>query len=136
VEETLRYLGVALGAERLEAAIKKSSGHKDAGKPAARKPAAAAAVMMVEEAQDNAVLDGENVNVPDFTGMSIAQALNAARKSGVAVLVEGSGRAVSQSLEPGVSVRGAPCRVAFQSSPPLVMAEAKPAAAKARRAVH
>jgi cell division protein FtsI (penicillin-binding protein 3) len=54
--------------------------------------------------------------VPDFTGMSIGEALQAARRSGLRVEVSGSGYAVGQSPGPGEARRGAACRVQF--SPP------------------
>jgi cell division protein FtsI (penicillin-binding protein 3) len=54
--------------------------------------------------------------VPDFTGMSVGEALTAARRAGLRVEVLGSGYAVGQSPGPGEARRGAACRVQF--SPP------------------
>ena len=54
--------------------------------------------------------------VPDFTGMSIAEVIDSARKRGLRLRVEGSGRAISQSPGPGPATREALCRVRF--SPP------------------
>jgi cell division protein FtsI (penicillin-binding protein 3) len=51
--------------------------------------------------------------VPDFTGMSIAEALDAARRAGLHLEVGGSGFATAQSPGPGAIHRGAACRVSF-----------------------
>jgi cell division protein FtsI (penicillin-binding protein 3) len=51
--------------------------------------------------------------VPDFTGMSIGEALEAARRAGLRVEVLGSGLATGQSPGPGEARRGAACRVVF-----------------------
>lgn len=51
--------------------------------------------------------------VPDFTGMSVAEALDAARRSGLRLEVYGSGLATAQSPGPGEARRGAACRVVF-----------------------
>jgi len=55
----------------------------------------------------------ERAAVPDFTGMSVGEALNAARRAGLRVEVTGSGVATAQSPGPGQSRRGASCRVVF-----------------------
>jgi cell division protein FtsI (penicillin-binding protein 3) len=51
--------------------------------------------------------------VPDFTGMSVGEALVVARRAGLRVEVLGSGYAVAQSPGPGEARRGAACRVQF-----------------------
>jgi cell division protein FtsI (penicillin-binding protein 3) len=51
--------------------------------------------------------------VPDFTGMSLAEALDAAKRAGLRLEVAGSGRATAQSPGPGEGRRGASCRVVF-----------------------
>ncbi len=51
--------------------------------------------------------------VRDFTGMSVGEALDAARRAGLRVEVMGSGTATAQSPGPGESRRGAACRVVF-----------------------
>ncbi|PID38483.1 MAG: penicillin-binding protein [Proteobacteria bacterium] len=53
------------------------------------------------------------VLVPDFTGMSIAEALSAARKAHLVLEVLGSGQATAQSPGPGPSRQGR-CRVSFR----------------------
>jgi cell division protein FtsI (penicillin-binding protein 3) len=58
----------------------------------------------------------QSSEVPDFTGMSIAETLLAAKKAGVRLEIVGSGYATAQSPGPGEARRGALCRVAF--SPP------------------
>jgi cell division protein FtsI (penicillin-binding protein 3) len=56
--------------------------------------------------------DGESA-VPDFTGMSLAEALQAARKAGLRLEIIGSGVATAQSPGPGAARRGAACKVSF-----------------------
>jgi cell division protein FtsI (penicillin-binding protein 3) len=51
--------------------------------------------------------------VPDFAGMSVAEALQAARRAGVRLEVVGSGRATAQSPGPGALRRGNLCKVSF-----------------------
>jgi cell division protein FtsI (penicillin-binding protein 3) len=51
--------------------------------------------------------------VPDFSGMSVSEALGAARVSGVRLEVHGSGIATAQSPGPGGARSGAACRVVF-----------------------
>jgi cell division protein FtsI (penicillin-binding protein 3) len=58
--------------------------------------------------------DGDGVAaVPDFTGMSLAEALSAARRAGLRLEISGSGIATAQSPGPGAARRGGACRVAF-----------------------
>lgn len=54
------------------------------------------------------------VRVPDFTGMSMAEALRAAHAAGVRIIPQGSGRATAQSPGPGPGAAGIVCRVAFR----------------------
>jgi cell division protein FtsI (penicillin-binding protein 3) len=60
------------------------------------------------------VMARPGITVPDFAGMSMGQAISAARTAGVVLVPEGSGRAVSQNPEPGWRPPGVKCRVAFQ----------------------
>jgi cell division protein FtsI (penicillin-binding protein 3) len=60
--------------------------------------------------------EGARSDVPDFTGMSVGEALDVARRVGLRVEVLGSGYATAQSPGPGAARRGAACRVVF--SPP------------------
>jgi cell division protein FtsI (penicillin-binding protein 3) len=57
---------------------------------------------------------GVTVAIPDFTGMSIGEAVRVAHKAGVELFPAGSGLAVSQSPRPGSAAAGTVCRVAFQ----------------------
>jgi cell division protein FtsI (penicillin-binding protein 3) len=52
-------------------------------------------------------------SVPDFTGMSMGEVLQAARRAGLRIEVLGSGLAVAQTPGPGEARRGAACRVQF-----------------------
>jgi len=51
--------------------------------------------------------------VPDFAGMSMAEALVAAKRAGVRLEIVGSGRATAQSPGPGALRHGAVCKVSF-----------------------
>jgi hypothetical protein len=60
----------------------------------------------------------ERIDVPDFTGMSLGQAIHAAHKSGVELAFDdpegrASGVALRQRPAPGPASRGVVCRVAF-----------------------
>jgi cell division protein FtsI (penicillin-binding protein 3) len=63
--------------------------------------------------QAGELADGQ-ISVPSFVGMSIGQAIRAAREAGVEIAAEGSGLAVAQSPPPGPRPRGALCRVSFR----------------------
>jgi cell division protein FtsI (penicillin-binding protein 3) len=54
------------------------------------------------------------VQVPRFVGMTVGEAIRAARQAGVELIPEGSGTAVTQSPGPGRRPRGAICRVSFR----------------------
>ena len=56
---------------------------------------------------------GDIVMIPDFAGMSVGQAIEAAREAGVKVTLEGSGRATEQFPAPGKAVKSITCRVTF-----------------------
>jgi stage V sporulation protein D (sporulation-specific penicillin-binding protein) len=53
--------------------------------------------------------------IPDFVGMTLGQAVRAARRAGVELVPDGSGIAATQIPAPGPAVRGVPCRVSFRS---------------------
>jgi cell division protein FtsI (penicillin-binding protein 3) len=61
-----------------------------------------------------AARSADQITVPSFVGMSIGQAIRAAREAGVDIAAEGSGLAVAQSPPPGPRPRGALCRVSFR----------------------
>jgi membrane peptidoglycan carboxypeptidase len=57
---------------------------------------------------------GSPVLLPDFAGMSMGEAIRAARKAGVELVPSGGGLAASQSPKPGPVPAGTVCRVSFQ----------------------
>jgi len=55
------------------------------------------------------------VAVPDFSGMSMGQAIRTARRVGLELTADGNGVAVAQSLQPvTTAARGSVCRVSFR----------------------
>ncbi len=109
--DALRWLGVP-PTEPLVAA-------KD---EAEKKPAKAVAPPTIYEPEDASepqpVVEEEaseapRRELPDFAGMSVAEALQAARRAGVRLEIVGSGRATAQSPGPGALRRGAVCTVSF-----------------------
>jgi hypothetical protein len=54
------------------------------------------------------------IALPSFAGMSVGEAIRAARRAGVEIAPEGSGLAVAQSPGPGPARRGVICRVSFR----------------------
>jgi cell division protein FtsI (penicillin-binding protein 3) len=86
-----------------------------------KKPAPAPEPPTVDDADDASeaqpvVDDGDGrarLEVPDFAGMSLAEALQAARRAGLRLEIEGSGRASAQSPGPGATRQGAVCKVSF-----------------------
>ncbi len=74
------------------------------------------------EEQDDPVIDGPptaerqlDATIPDFVGMTLGQAVRAARRAGIELVPAGSGIAATQTPAPGLGVRGMPCRVSFRS---------------------
>lgn len=131
-EEALRYLGIPPSAPL--AARKDKEKEKDKAEEAAAAAGAAAELddlsegtgfdlALVEEevsGADGAPAGSEGeagsdlVALPSFAGMSIGEAIRAARRAGVELAVEGSGIAVSQSPAAGQKPRGSVCRVSFR----------------------
>jgi membrane peptidoglycan carboxypeptidase len=75
-----------------------------------------------DEDEDGAAPDGQpaaerklDAAIPDFVGMTLGQAVRAARRAGVELVPTGSGIAATQIPAPGPGVRGMPCRVSFRS---------------------
>jgi cell division protein FtsI (penicillin-binding protein 3) len=58
--------------------------------------------------------EGVTIAIPDFSGMSIGEAVRTAHRAGVELDPSGSGLAVGQSPRPGPGSPGTVCRVAFQ----------------------
>lgn len=123
VDGTLRYLGVPPKAEA--PGTEHAAAHAHGGEPAEpRSPPPAIADVEAGHAGDGLDMDdfadiavdsADMVVIPDFTGMSIKQALDSARRAGIAVQVEGSGRAVRQAPPPGPAAWPGTCRIIFVS---------------------
>ncbi len=128
-EAALRYLGVAPVfapmAKAVKVAPKPAPTEAESDGPGLDEPASV--VAKEEDGADGAALAEEDesivtgadgastsVAVPDFTGMSMGEAIRAARKAGVELVPSGSGLAASQSPKPGSFAAGALCRVFFQ----------------------
>jgi cell division protein FtsI (penicillin-binding protein 3) len=99
-EEALKYMGVP---PRVEDMIAKKT---DEPPPRPRKLPTFEVALAQDASGDTAV--------PDFTGMSIGEAVTAARHAHLEIEVRGSGRAVAQEPGPGAAPSGAVCRVEFQ----------------------
>jgi cell division protein FtsI (penicillin-binding protein 3) len=108
--DALRWLGVPP-----DAPVELAQNDKE--KESARKPSAPPPPEADEPAADEEEAavssDDDAATVPDFTGMSLGEALQAARKAGLRLEVLGSGVATAQSPGPGAVRRGAACKVSF-----------------------
>ena len=143
-EATLRYLGVP-PSSALAASAARSARKRDANIERARRDEADSneveglgvdePVASVGEAQDEdgpelpageeqegPTTDGQpatacklDAAVPNFLGMTLGQAVRAARRAGVELVPEGSGIATTQTPAPGPGARGTPCRVSFRN---------------------
>jgi cell division protein FtsI (penicillin-binding protein 3) len=133
-EAGLRYLGVAPSAPAVAKAKpvqKKESkpvpGEAEAepDKPGLDQPAAVVLSEQGEDGDGTLAEDEESpsagsiaaeglVLLPDFTGMSMGEAVRAARKAGVELVPSGSGLAATQSPKPGQVSAGSVCRVSFR----------------------
>jgi cell division protein FtsI (penicillin-binding protein 3) len=144
VDETLRYLGVPpVGKAPSGPATSPGKGHVDEpiesplaiddapgalADGAEAGPAAGAGAGAGTEvgpgAEPGAEIDAETgpgpdsdvVHVPDFRGLGMSRVLELARAAGIAVEVEGSGRAVEQYPPPGPTPRPVACRVLFSQA--------------------
>jgi beta-lactam-binding protein with PASTA domain len=67
-----------------------------------------------EEVRESMATGKLDAAMPDFTGMTLGQAVRAARRAGVDLAPEGSGIATAQSPKPGPVARGTLCRVSFK----------------------
>jgi cell division protein FtsI (penicillin-binding protein 3) len=122
-EEALRYLGVPPEIE-VPAAVASSApgastspialGAAPAPTPGVDgTPLLPLALDTVQPVDVVPALANDSVRVPDFTGMSIPQAMAAAEAAHVGLLIDGSGRAAEQSPAPGPAVDGTSCHVSF-----------------------
>ena len=74
------------------------------------------------EEQDGPTTDGQSAAackldaaIPNFFGMTLGQAVRAARRAGIELVPEGSGIAATQTPAPGPGAHGTPCRVSFRN---------------------
>ncbi|MEM9488916.1 MAG: penicillin-binding transpeptidase domain-containing protein, partial [Myxococcota bacterium] len=122
VDETLRYLGVPPQSEPPGHA----TGHAaDAGRPsepAQASPPPPPAITPLAGADSSgsqpAEADADQADipaggVPNFIGMGVTRALEQARRSGLAVAIEGSGVAVEQYPPAGSEIGDDPCLIVF-----------------------
>lgn len=110
--ESLRYLGVPQDRpEEADASPPAAGGKAAEPEPEPEPIAEPAGAADLSEALTEAI---DGVRVPDFRGLGMATVLERARAAGVSVQVVGTGRAVSQTPEPGVAAKGAKCRVVFE----------------------
>ena len=129
-ETALRYLGVAptapIVAKGKPARLEAKPAEPEPDGPGVDEPAAVVAGEDGAATDDGALAEQDEQQnaspaaaataavVPDFTGMSIGEAIRAARKAGVDLLPSGSGLAASQTPKPGPVPAGTQCRVSFQ----------------------
>jgi cell division protein FtsI (penicillin-binding protein 3) len=76
-------------------------------------PGAASAIGEEAETGDDPEPAGEAAEVPDFTGLSLGEALELARRAHLALEVNGSGQVVSQSPGPGRAQVGVTLRLSL-----------------------
>jgi cell division protein FtsI (penicillin-binding protein 3) len=73
------------------------------------------ATLIAAEGDGEGEAEGDEVvAVPSFLGMSMGEAIRAARRAGVEIVPEGSGVAVAQVPAAGGHPRGLVCRVSFR----------------------
>jgi cell division protein FtsI (penicillin-binding protein 3) len=109
--DALRWLGVPPDAAPPPEKVLEKVAEKIEDQPAVEKEEDDGFVTPADDPRAQAASE-----VPDFTGMSIGEAMVAAQRAGLRLVVSGSGYAVAQSPGPGEARRGAACRVQF--SPP------------------
>jgi len=113
VSEALRVMGVAPRSGATVGAV----GVVPPPRVAATRPADADGArgdgfVALREAEPRVAASGES-DVPDFTGLSLAEALEVAYRLGLRPVLVGSGRAVGQSPGPGPAPAGAAVRIVF-----------------------
>lgn len=132
VDETLRYLGVPpLGKSPPEPDTSPAAGHVDEpiesplvatgahGTPGERGEGGERGERGAETGTEVGPAPGSDVaQVPDFRGLGMGRVLELARAAGVAVEVEGSGRAVEQYPPPGPAARPVVARILFSQARP------------------
>jgi len=111
--ETLKYLGVAATQPPVAAAPSPAPAAAQAQPRAKASPTAPRPEAMPDPGLAAEGPPSPIVAIPDFTGLSLGEALTAARKAGVRIEVAGSGRAVRQFPAPGRAMKSITCRVTF-----------------------
>jgi cell division protein FtsI (penicillin-binding protein 3) len=106
VSQTLRYLGVPADRE-----LKPPADEPEEGPVVEVAPDPGPEVWNDED--EPLVDDPDGILIPDFKGMSMARAVDEAAKAGIALQVEGSGRATRQSPRAGSRTRPASVHVVF-----------------------
>lgn len=108
VSDTLRYLGVA------------GDGTSSGKKPTEAAPAPEQEDVdntpdapVIEDAPVTPELGADAIDLPDFTGLGLARAIDVAREAGVAIEVHGSGVAVRQEPAAGRAPAGTAVTVTF-----------------------
>ncbi|MGA7744243.1 MAG: penicillin-binding transpeptidase domain-containing protein [Polyangia bacterium] len=143
-EATLRYLGVPPSTSLVASVARPGKNidakneptqHREADTSEMEGPGVDEPVASVGDAQDedapevasideqsDAATNGQvaadrklDAAIPDFVGMTLGQAVRAARRAGIELVPEGSGIAATQIPAPGPGLRGTPCRVSFRS---------------------
>jgi cell division protein FtsI (penicillin-binding protein 3) len=130
VDETLRYLGVPPQGKAPEGvAASPDKGHVDEPLESPLAIADVPGAPAHDAAGDEAGAAGPGLGprsdvaqVPDFRGLGMGRVLELARAAGIAVEVEGSGRAVEQYPPPGPTPRPVVCRVLFSQAAPATAA--------------
>ncbi len=110
VSETLRYLGVP--AEKKAELVPPPADADPEPEVVAEVPPDLGPEVW-NDAEQPLVDDPDGILIPDFEGMSMARAVELAAKAGIALEVEGSGRAESQSPPAGSRTRPARVHVVF-----------------------
>jgi cell division protein FtsI (penicillin-binding protein 3) len=111
VSETLRYLGVP--AEKKEASGLGPQASGPEPEPDVAEEPMDLGPEIWNEPEEPLVDDPDGILIPDFEGMSMTRAVELAAKAGIALEVEGSGRAESQSPPAGSRTRPARVHVVF-----------------------
>ncbi len=135
VDQTLRYMGVRPKTEAIAAIDReaKAAVGKSEPKPAPSRNEAADEAAELNDPpvpiddihntqrlyHDGLAADGQApvILVPDFVGKSVSQAIAVAGRAGIAVEIEGSGRAIEQYPPAGTAVRDTPCLIVFSQWP-------------------
>jgi cell division protein FtsI (penicillin-binding protein 3) len=102
--ESLRYLGIA-ATEPLNAAEELPDSAEAESEPDIE--------ILADESGDDQPADDEMAVIPDFTGLSVGQAVALARMRGLRLEIEGTGSAIKQFPAPGPALKSIACHVTF-----------------------